>query len=157
MGAASRDRHASKESHNLSIQKSTIIPGADHFGLSLKNALREHGYEVADMGVESDEPIDYPDIGFKAAEAVGRGEFARGIPVCGTGADLAGTATNKVPGVRTVCVMDPYTAERTIASNNAHIITFGQQIVGPAVARMLAGIWLHAEFHRGRSAPKVAR
>jgi ribose 5-phosphate isomerase B len=141
-------------------RKSTIVVGADHLGLALKNALRdhllEHGYEVVDMGVESETPVDYPDIGVKVAEAVGRGEFNRGILVCGTGAGMAITA-NKVPGVRAVCVMDPYTAERAMASNNAQIITFGQQIVGPAVARMLTDIWLDAEFHGGRSAPKVAK
>jgi len=151
---------AVKESQNVSTQKSKIVLGADHFGLSLKNVLREHlheqGYAVVDMGVESEEPVDYPDIGLKVAEAVGRGEFARGILVCGTGAGMAITA-NKVPGVRAVCVMDPYTAERAMASNNAQIITFGQQIVGPAVARMLTDIWLHAEFSGGRSAPKVAK
>ena len=56
-------------------------------------------------------------------EAVGRGDYPRGILVCGTGAGMAITA-NKVPGVRAVPVMDPYTAERAMASNNAQIITF---------------------------------
>jgi ribose 5-phosphate isomerase B len=64
---------------------------------------------------------------------------------------------NKVPGVRAVPVMDPYTAERAMASNNAQIITFGQLIVGPAVAKALTDIWLNAEFQGGRSAPKVAK
>jgi ribose 5-phosphate isomerase B len=44
-----------------------------------------------------------------------------------------------------------------MASNNAQVITFGQQIVGPAVAKMLTDIWLAAEFQGGRSAPKVAK
>ena len=64
---------------------------------------------------------------------------------------------NKVPGVRAVCVMDPYTAERAVASNDAQIITFGSQITGPAVAVKLIDIWLEAEFQGGRSAPKVAK
>jgi ribose 5-phosphate isomerase B len=92
----------------------------------------------------------------KVAEAVGRGDYPRGILVCGTGAGMAITA-NKVPGVRAVPVMDPYTAERAMASNNAQIITFGQLIVGPAVAKALTDIWLSAEFQGGRSAPKVAK
>jgi ribose 5-phosphate isomerase B len=87
---------------------------------------------------------------------VAAGDFDRGILVCGTGAGMAITA-NKVPGVRAVCVQDPYTAERAIASNNAQVVTFGQLITGPAVAKMLADIWLANEFAGGRSAPKVAK
>jgi ribose 5-phosphate isomerase B len=138
----------------------SIAIGCDHLGLELKNALVEHlrakGHDVADLGVNDKEPVDYPDIGVRVAEAVARGEHERGILVCGTGAGMAITA-NKVPGVRAVTVMDPYTAERAIASNNAQVITFGQLIVGPAVAKMLADIWLANEFQGGRSAPKVAK
>lgn len=141
-------------------QPKTIAIGCDHMGLDLKTILaahlREKGWEVADMGVADASPVDYPDIGVKLAEAVGQGKYPRGILVCGTGAGMAITA-NKVPGVRAVQVMDPYTAERAMASNNAQVITFGQQIVGPSVAKMLTDIWLAAEFQGGRSAPKVAK
>jgi ribose 5-phosphate isomerase B len=129
-------------------------------GVELKNTLVRHleekGYEVTDLGVNDTSPVDYPDIGVKVAEAVSRGQCERGILVCGTGAGMAITA-NKVPGIRAVSVNDPYTAERAMASNNAQVITFGQQIVGPAVAKMLTDIWLAAEFQGGRSGPKVAK
>jgi ribose 5-phosphate isomerase B len=142
------------------MTRRSIAIGSDHMGVDLKNTLVEHlkekGCEVKDMGVSDTSPVDYPDIGIKVAEAVGRGEYERGILVCGTGAGMAITA-NKVPGIRAVSVNDPYTAERAMASNNAQVITFGQQIVGPAVAKMLTDIWLAAEFQGGRSAPKVAK
>ena len=112
---------------------SRVIVGADHFGLPLKNAVREHlieqGYEVVDIGVGTEDPVDYPDI----AEAL----------------------ANKVPGVIAVQVGDPYTAERARASNNAQIITFGAQTTGPKVATALVDIFMKAEFQGGRSAPKV--
>lgn len=137
-----------------------IVIGADHLGVALKRALRDHllaaGWRVSDMGVDGDEPVDYPDIAAALARRVAAGEFARGILVCGTGAGMAITA-NKVPGVRAVCVTDPYTAERAIASNNAQIITLGQLITGTAVAKMLVDIWLANDFQGGRSAPKVAK
>ncbi|BAM00524.1 MULTISPECIES: ribose 5-phosphate isomerase B [Caldilinea] len=137
-----------------------IVIGADHFGLPLKNHIRDYlmkkGYQVVDMGVNENTPVDYPDVGAKVAEEVSAGKFERGILVCGTGAGMAIVA-NKVPGVRAVCVQDPYTAERAVASNNAQIITFGSQITGPAVAEKLIDIWLESEFQGGRSAPKVAK
>lgn len=137
-----------------------IIMGADHFGLPLKNAIRDYlvklGYEVVDRGVNNDTPVDYPDVGAMVAEEVGEGKFERGILVCGTGAGMAIVA-NKVPGVRAVCVNDPYTAERAVASNNAQIITFGAQITGSVVAEKLIDVWLGSEYKGGRSAPKVEK
>jgi ribose 5-phosphate isomerase B len=137
-----------------------IVVGADHLGVELKRAIVEHlrskGHEVTDLGVEGGEAVDYPDIARPLAERVAAGEFPRGILICGTGAGMAITA-NKVPGVRAVCVQDPYTAERAIASNNAQVITLGAQITGAPVARMLVDIWLANEFQGGRSAPKVAK
>lgn len=143
-----------------SARSGKIVVGADHYGLSLKNTvrdyLREKGYEVDDLGVSSEEPVDYPDVGLAVAEAVRQGRYDRGVLVCGTGAGMAIVA-NKVPGVRAVCVHDPHTAERARASNNAQIMTMGSEIIGPAVAKKLVDIWLASEFQGGRSAPKVAK
>lgn len=137
-----------------------IVMGADHFGMPLKDSIRDYlikkGYQVVDMGVNEATPVDYPDVGAMLAEEVGAGKYERGILVCGTGAGMAIVA-NKVPGVRAVCVQDPYTAERAVASNNAQIITFGSQITGAVVAEKLIDVWLESEFQGGRSAPKVAK
>jgi ribose 5-phosphate isomerase B len=137
-----------------------IIIGADHLGLALKNVVRDHlagrGYTVVDAGVLSDDPVDYPDIGVKVAEAVGRGEYERGILICGTGAGMAIVA-NKVPGVRAVCINDPYSAERAVASNDAQIVTLGSRVVGPGAAVKLIDIWLESEFQGGASAAKVEK
>jgi ribose 5-phosphate isomerase B len=137
-----------------------IIIGADHFGLPLKQGIIEYlgllGYQVEDIGVQEDTPVDYPDIAAALAEIVTQKQFDRGILICGTGAGMA-IAANKVPGVRAVCVQDPYTAERARASNNAQIITFGSQIIGIEVAKKLLDIWLKSEFQGGRSAPKVQK
>ena len=135
-----------------------IIIGSDHFGLSLKQKISEYlgflGYEIEDVGVKADDPVDYPDIATALAEMVAQKQYDRGILICGTGAGMAIVA-NKVPGVRAVCVQDPFTAERARASNNAQIITFGSQIIGIEVAKKLLDIWLKSEFQGGRSAPKV--
>ncbi len=137
-----------------------IVVGSDHFGLPLKNVVRDYirskGFEVDDIGVESQDPVDYPDIGAALAEKVGRGEYERGVLVCGTGAGMAIVA-NKVPGVRAVAVYDPYVAERAVASNNAQIITMGAQVTGPEVAKKLIDVWLASEFQGGRSLPKVEK
>jgi ribose 5-phosphate isomerase B len=142
----------------MSENKMTIVMGADQNGWKLKDSLRDYirskGYEVIDMGVNSDEPVLYPEVAIKVAEFVRDGKYDRGILICGTGAGMAIVA-NKVPGVRAVCIHDPYTAERARASNDAQIVTLGSQVIGLSAAKMMIDIWLKSEFEGGRSLPKV--
>ena len=140
------------------MQKISLIIGADHLGLPLKNTIKEHllknNYKVEDVGVNTDDMVDYPDIGEKLAKKIASTPGYRGILFCGTGAGMAIVA-NKIPGVRAVCINDPYTAERAIASNNAQVVTLGSLITGPEVAKKLVDIWLSNEFQQDRSGTKV--
>ena len=142
------------------MKDNSILLGSDHLGLSLKNALKEHlvkkGYAIEDIGVDNEDPIDYPDIGEKLARRIAKGDSERGILCCGTGAGMAIVA-NKVSGVRAVCINDPYTAERAIASNNAQIVTLGGLITGKEVGKKLVDIWLENDFQGGRSLSKVEK
>lgn len=138
-----------------------LIVGSDHFGWHLKELAREIlgelGHEVVDAGCAGPEgPVDYPDVAEAVAVRVAASEFERGILVCGTGIGMAMVA-NKVPGVRAACCHDPYSARRARMSNDAQILCLGEQIVGPALARILIEEWIAAEFAGGRSAPKVAK
>jgi ribose 5-phosphate isomerase B len=142
----------------MADKNNPIVLGSDHFGLPLKNIIRDYltdlGFIVEDLGVYDSTPVDYPDVGAALAEAVKQGKYERGVLFCGTGAGMAIVA-NKVPGIRAVCVMDPYTAERARASNNAQIITMGSQTIGVSTAKKLIDIWLESEFQGDRSIPKV--
>ena len=142
------------------MKDNSILLGSDHLGLSLKNALKEHlvkkGYTIEDIGVDNEDPIDYPDIGEKLARRITKGDSERGILCCGTGAGMAIVA-NKVSGVRAVCINDPYTAERAIASNNAQVVTLGGLITGREVGKKLVDIWLENDFQGGRSLSKVEK
>ena len=87
------------------------------------------GYEVVDIGVNTEAPVNYPDIARELAEQVRLGKFDRGILICGTGIGMA-IAANKVPGVRAAVIHDPCSAERARASNDAQIAAFGSQVIG---------------------------
>ena len=142
------------------MKDNIILIGADHLGLSLKDTLRDHleekGFKVEDIGVDNNEPVDYPDVGEKLAKKIANGDSNRGILCCGTGAGMAIVA-NKIPGVRAVCINDPYTAERAIASNNAQVVTLGGLITGKEVGKKLVDIWLENDFQGGKSLPKVEK
>ena len=138
-----------------------IIMGSDHYGYSLKEDLKayleELGHEPVDLGCHgAAEPVDYPDVAVEVAEKIARGEYARGILICGTGIGMAIVA-NKIPGVRAACCHDPHSAERARKSNDAQILTMGAQIVGPALGRQLLDHWLASEFAGGRSTSKVEK
>lgn len=134
--------------------------GCDEAAYNLKkeimNHLEQKGMEYKDFGADAGETVLYPDVAVKVAEAVARGEFERGILVCGTGIGMAITA-NKVPGIRAAVCHDPFSAERARKSNNAQIMCMGERVIGVELAKMLVDIWLECEFSGGRSIPKVDR
>ncbi len=138
-----------------------IALGCDEAGLPLMDTLREYlkgkpGIELADYGVHSTDPVDYPDIAVQASEAVASGECERAILVCGTGIGMSITA-NKVPGVRAALCHDTYSAERARKSNDAQVITMGARVIGPELAKSIIDAWLASEFAGGRSTPKVEK
>ncbi|MGM7668986.1 ribose-5-phosphate isomerase [Microbacterium sp. A93] len=139
-----------------------IVVGSDDAGFQYKEALKadlEKDPRVAsviDVGVDADGHTAYPRVAIAAAEKIRAGEVDRALLVCGTGLGVA-IAANKVPGIRAVTAHDSYSVERSVLSNNAQVLTFGQRVVGLELARRLAKEWLGYVFDEGSaSAEKVA-
>ena len=111
--------------------------------------------EVIDVGVGADEHTAYPHVAVAAARLVAEGKADRALLVCGTGLGVAISA-NKVPGIRAVTAHDSFSVERSVLSNNAQVLCFGQRVVGLELARRLAREWLNYEFDpQSASADKV--
>lgn len=139
-----------------------VVVGSDDAGYQYKEALKAdlendpRVSEVIDVGVDSDGHTAYPRVAIAAAEKVRDGAADRALLVCGTGLGVA-IAANKVPGIRAVTAHDSFSVERSVLSNNAQVLTFGQRVVGLELARRLAKEWLGYEFDEGSpSAEKVA-
>lgn len=139
-----------------------IVVGADDAGYEYKEALKadlESDPRVAsviDVGVDASGHTAYPRVAVTAAEKIRAGEADRALLVCGTGLGVA-IAANKVPGIRAVTAHDVFSVERSVLSNNAQVLTFGQRVVGLELARRLASEWLGYEFDASSaSAEKVA-
>lgn len=137
-----------------------VAIGCDEAAYSLKAEIIKHldniGVEYADFGAKQGEVVLYPDVAVTVAEEVAKGNFERGILVCGTGIGMAITA-NKVPGIRAAVCHDPFSTERSRKSNDAQIMCMGERVIGVELAKMLVDIWLECEFSGGGSAPKVDR
>ena len=139
-----------------------IAVGSDEAGFQYKEALKAdlendpRVSEVIDVGVNAEARTPYPAVAIAAAEKVRDGLADRALLVCGTGLGVAISA-NKVPGIRAVTAHDSYSVERSVLSNNAQVLTFGQRVVGLELARRLAREWLGYEFDESSaSASKVA-
>jgi ribose 5-phosphate isomerase B len=139
-----------------------IVVGSDDAGLDYKDRLKAdlesdpRVGEVVDVGVTSDENKAYPHVAVEAARRIADGRADRALLVCGTGLGVAISA-NKVPGIRAVTAHDSYSVERSVLSNDAQVLCFGQRVVGIELARRLAKEWLGYVFDPGSaSAEKVA-
>lgn len=139
-----------------------IVVGCDDAGLEYKTALKadleadDRVTEVIDVGIGNGEHTPYPHVAVTAARAIAAGEADRALLVCGTGLGVAISA-NKVPGIRAVTAHDSFSVERSILSNDAQVLCFGQRVIGLELARRLAREWLGYHFDpESASAAKVA-
>ena len=156
MGSANSERDVTTMPSGL-----RIVVGADDAGYEDKEALKgdlladERVADVTDVGVGADENTAYPHVAVAAARMVAEGKADRALLVCGTGLGVAISA-NKVPGIRAVTAHDGFSVERSVLSNNAQVLCFGQRVIGLELARRLVGEWLGYEFDpQSASAAKV--
>lgn len=126
-----------------------IALGCDHGGFGLmqevKKHLEERGLEYKDFGCYSEESVDYPIYGKKAAEAVASGECERGIIICGTGIGISITA-NKVKGIRAALCHDCFSAQATREHNDANILAMGARVIGAGHALKVVDTFLDTPF-----------
>lgn len=137
-----------------------VAVGSDHGGWRLKKEivarLEEMRISYRDFGTFSREAVDYPDFALLVAEAVASGEYDRGILCCGTGIGVA-IAANKVPGIRAALCHDTFSARASREHNNANVLTLGERVIGPGLAKEIVEVWLRAEFQGGRHARRVEK
>ncbi len=135
-----------------------IAIGSDHAGFRLKKEIKEYfqgkDLQFTDFGVDSTDPVDYPDIALMVAESVARGDNKYGILVCGTGIGMV-MAANKVPGIRAALCHDPFTARAAREHNDANIIALGERVTGAGLACAIIESWLKASFQGGRHQRRV--
>jgi len=135
-----------------------IAIGSDHAGFEYKEEIRELleelGHSVTDFGTHSNEPVDYPLFIRPVAEAVGRGEFERGIVLGGSGNGEAIVA-NRVAGVRCALCWNEESARLGRQHNNANVISIGQRMVSLETALVIVRIWLDTPFEGGRHQHRI--
>ena len=130
-----------------------IAMASDHAAYEFKETIKQYlmnkDYEVNDFGTFSADSMDYPDTIKLAARAVAKGEFDRGVVMCGSGVG-ASIVANKVRGIRAVLCLDEYSAEYSRRHNDANVIVFAGRRQSAQDAQKMLDIWLNTEYEGGR-------
>jgi ribose 5-phosphate isomerase B len=137
-----------------------IAIASDHAAFDLKaqlaQDLRDWGHEVLDLGPATADRVDYPDYGYKLAEAIAAGDAVLGVVLCGSGIGIS-IAVNRHPAARCALVNDPYSAALAREHNDANVIAMGARLIGPDMARTCLQTFLVAEFAGGRHEGRVTK
>ncbi|WP_257550461.1 ribose 5-phosphate isomerase B [Sphingopyxis sp. DBS4] len=135
-----------------------IAIASDHAAYELKAVLaawlRDLDHEVLDLGPATADRVDYPDFGYKLAEAIADGRAERGIALCGSGIGIS-IAINRHPAARCALVSDPYSAALSREHNDANVLAMGARLIGEDMAKACVTSFLVGDFAGGRHGPRV--
>jgi len=137
-----------------------IAIASDHAAIVLKATLiawlREHGHDVADLGPNDQESVDYPDYGYALGRAISNGEADFGVALCGSGIGIS-IAVNRNPAARCALVNEPVSAKLARNHNNANVIALGARLIGEDMAKACVHAFLEANYEGGRHEQRVAK
>jgi len=135
-----------------------IAIASDHAAVALKSTLaawlRDAGHEVDDLGPHDTASVDYPDYGYKLAEAVASGSAERGVALCGSGIGIS-IAVNRHPAARCALVSEPLSAALAREHNDANVIAMGARLTGEGMAIACLDAFLSTPFAGGRHQHRV--
>ena len=137
-----------------------IIIASDHGAVALKSEiisfLKTKNCEIKDMGVNSDDSVDYPDIAVIACTEFKKGGYDFGILLCGTGIGMS-IAANKVRSIRCAQVHDLFTAEMAKAHNDANFIAFGGRVKYSVPVIAMIDKFMKTNFSGDRHERRIAK
>jgi ribose 5-phosphate isomerase B len=136
----------------------TIAIASDHAAIELKAALadfaRAAGHTVLDLGPDSAASVDYPDYGYRLAEAIASGQATKGIALCGSGIGIS-IAVNRHPACRAALVSEPLSARLAREHNDANVIAMGARLTGSDMAKACLAAFLDTPFGGERHQRRV--
>jgi ribose 5-phosphate isomerase B len=136
----------------------TIAIVSDHAAFEMKAELaewlRDSGREVLDLGTTSTDSVDYPDYGYRLAQAIASGRADKGVAVCGSGVGIS-ISVNRHPACRCALVSESLSARLAREHNDANVIAMGARLIGIEQARECVSVFLATPFAGGRHQRRV--
>jgi ribose 5-phosphate isomerase B len=141
-----------------SMEQKKICIGGDHAGYHLKEQVKlqllSMAYEVMDYGTFSETSVDYPDFIHPLAEAITKGEFSRGIIMCGSGNGVNMTA-NKHAGIRSALCWTIDLVSMARQHNDANILALPARYIDEKLALEMVKVFLDTPFEGGRHKVRI--
>ena len=135
-----------------------IAIGCDHAAFeekeNIKTYLVNKGYEVFDVGTNSNKSVDYPEFGHKVACMVTESAVDKGIVICGSGIGIS-IAANKVKGARAALCTTCKHAEMSRKHNDANILALGARMTDYDLLEKIVDVWLNTDFEGGRHLTRI--
>lgn len=137
-----------------------VVLGIDHGALNIKQEIIDHleqrGYQVKDVGVFTEESVDYPDKAADAVQEYRKGGYEFGIVCCGTGIGISISA-NKMKGITCGLPQNSFAARMAREHNDVNFLAFGGRIdYSEPISKMLDA-FIDAKFAAGRHARRVEK
>jgi ribose 5-phosphate isomerase B len=137
-----------------------VALGGDHTSVALKNHLRDtlraRGLTVADVGTDTTEAVDYPDIAAQVARLVARKEADAGIVIDGAGLGSA-IAANKIRGIRAAMCATKTLARYAREHNGANVLTLGSTLLSAEEALGIVDTFLATAATEPRYLRRLAK
>jgi len=135
-----------------------ILIANDHGGVKLKNEIKNHlesrGHHITNLGIDTEDSVDYPDLAVKAGTEFKKNKYDFGILICGTGIGISISA-NKIRGIRCALLINKFSAEMAKAHNNANFIAFGGRINYNDSPSEMVDAFIASKFEGGRHEKRV--
>jgi ribose 5-phosphate isomerase B len=129
---------------------------SDHAGYLLKRHLvgflKKSGYEVVDLGPDSEQSVDYPDYAHNLARLVT--EENHGIAICGSGIGIS-IALNRHNNVRAALCWNTTLAKLSRQHNNANVCVLPGRFVSFTEAEEIVNGFLTESFEGGRHQNRI--
>jgi ribose 5-phosphate isomerase B len=138
----------------------SIALASDHAGFDLKaillDWLRTQGHAAEDLGPFDTASVDYPDYGYRLADAVAQGQARFGIAICGSGIGIS-IAVNRHPAARCARVSESLSAKLAREHNDANVIALGARLIGTDAAKDAVATFISTPFGGDRHIARISK
>ncbi len=135
-----------------------VALGSDHTALAQKNVIKTYleslGYRVTDVGTETTEAVDFPELAAAVARKVASGACERGIMLDTDGIGSA-MVCNKIKQIRAALCYDMRSVVNSRECVNANVMTLGGPFHNRGELCEMVKLWLELRFPAGRNWSRI--
>ena len=122
----------------------------------IKSFLLKKKLKIKDIGVKSNESVDYPDYAHKLSRMLKKSKNTIGLLICGSGQGMI-MAANKHKNIRAALCYDVKSTKLSRLHNDANIITLGSRLISKKNALKFLSIFLNTKFEGGRHKRRIKK